>query len=189
MRNNTGVTEFSLDALKGVAEKAIVLSEKYDIDKKVIESGFYTKANMDLSDFEINEDVMYNFIKENSTDEFQKLLYDMVMEEQVVDMETIINNPFLLPNEQISLVILNNVIGNNSLSSRTVSLSDCRNEYNDYMSVCTKWLYVGTGLTVATAVMSFGTVSTLFAVATTLDYEHCSSGAMDAYMKCVESVK
>lgn len=176
----------NMDILERVIEKTAVLSEKYNIEKQILESGYYTKFDMDLSGSEIDANVMYNCINENSTDEFQKILYDMIMKEQVVDLDVIIDNASLLPNEQIALVILNNMVRNDVLNFQSRSLSDCRSQYDSTMSGCKKWLYIGCGLTVVSAVTSFGTLSTAFAVATTIDYERCSGSAMSTYMECVE---
>lgn len=182
----SGPVGINMEILERAIEKTAVLSKKYDIEKQILESGYYTKFDMNLSGSEIDANVMYNWINENSTDEFQKILYDMIMKEQAVDLDVIIDNVSLLPNEQIALVILNNMVGNDILNFQSRSLSDCRNQYDSTMGECKKWLYIGCGLTVVSAVASFGTLSTAFAVATTIDYERCSGSAMSTYMECVE---
>lgn len=179
----SGELELNEDAMDLMITDAANLSTTYDLENKIAKTNYYTNLEKDT---ENNGDVYdwFELINNNSTDMFQAMIYEMVIEEKQIPINNIINNNSLLPNEQIALTILTNII-KNDIALETKAVNSCRGQYNAHMKECKKWLYIGSGLTLASAVFSFGTLSALFAFATTVDYSNCSDSATEEFLNCL----
>lgn len=53
----SGTVGINMEILERAIEKTAVLSKKYDIEKQILESGYYTKFDMNLSGSEIDANV------------------------------------------------------------------------------------------------------------------------------------
>lgn len=188
------LNEMILDelVLNEMIDAALDLSSKHDLEQVILASGYY--SNLDQFRENLSVDRALEIMATNSTPEFYSMMMTL-MDGEILDDDLIINNTNLLPNEQVAIIMVNNLAKNNMQNNLFTATRgapdlsfDCIGGYQKTMKVCDRWLYAGLGLTVAFAfIPGFQFFSPLFAAATAIDNSNCSTGAMVAYMECVEA--
>ncbi len=172
-----------MDVFNDMISYAVELSERYNLPEIVANSGFYSTP-IDESLLHADFYEILHYFESNSTPEFYRYITNMLVDFESLNNDKIINSKTLLPNEQLALIMLNNVTGWAENSTRG-PMDDCTNAYSAQMKECRKILYYGGGLTIFSAILSFGTLSTAFAVATGIDYAMCTDRATAQFMNCV----
>ncbi len=170
---------------------ALDLSAKYDIEETVRASGYYSDMDQYFVDSKIPPvDRGLEIFATNSTPEFYNMMMNLTVEGQTIDDGLIIGNEQLLPGEQIAMIMINKIIddANKYKMSQTRNSSPCTDNYDAKMRECKTWLGIGTGLTIATAIIpALQFFSPLFAGATAVDYSNCSDAATSTWMRCMET--
>lgn len=166
-----------------IKEATIIISE-FDISNKVQTSGRYSSLHFpDTKTSSSGQDV-FSIVLPESSDAFQRIINNYLLFDDFVSIDNVIENPNLLDNEKLALAYMISFIQNDRCHA-VKSAEECIEAYNNSMKDCKKWLYIGTGLTLASAAVS-GFLTAAFAAATSLDYEKCSSNAMAEYMRCTQ---
>lgn len=179
----SGLETLNTEALNDMIAYATAVSEKYDLKAIVQASGHYSNIDETLAEMDFYEILKY--FEDNSTPEFYAMIQGMIVDEKAIDNSSIINNSGLLPNEQMALIMVNNIMNSDLINLQTRA-SGCKETYDASMKTCKKWLYGTLAGSVACAVFSFGTLSAVCAAAAAVDYDRCSGAAMDTYMNCIE---
>lgn len=183
----SGEKELNVDAFNEMIEYSIKFSQKYGLAEEIEASGYYSTVDDSLVGMDMYETMRY--FEANSTPEFNELISRIIVDEKTIDNEEIIKNNKLLPNEQIALIMVNGMIKNDfAMQTRGGVASDCRKAYEAKMKDCKYWLVAGSTLTLVSGAFSLGLLSSLFAVATTIDYSNCTDAATSSYMDCMELV-
>lgn len=188
----------NVEAFTEMIEYTVELSQKYGLAEEIEASGYYSTVDESLVGMDIYETMRY--FEANSTPEFYGFMSSIVVDGKIIGDNEIINNDNLLPNEQMALIVLNNMMMDNYLITQArgndgVSTMGwkpdagfCRRLYNGLMGECDTQLLKNTFLTIFVGCLSGGMASTVAGAATALDYANCQGEATNSYMYCMELI-
>jgi hypothetical protein len=173
------------DELNWMLDLAGNMSAKYGLVDEIGASDYYEyirEFNPSKEEFgAMSAEEIIKLLEMNATPQCVSLLMEIVEEEQCIDNSVIIRNDDLLPNEQVGLVLINNIVNQPQVDQLTTR--SCLEAYNAGMSGCRKRLVYKMALSVVcTAVNGF--LGAVMAGATAIDHDTCTSNVMAAYMAC-----
>lgn len=173
-----------VEKINSIMKEASEIMVEFDISRSVQMSGFYSSLSLPSTKASGETKDAFSIVFPESTDYFQQIINNFLQNDAFVEIENVIHDKQLLDNEKVALAYMISFMQNDGNNLVKASESECRDAYNGSMKECRKWMYIGLGLSVASAAVS-GFLSAAFAAATTIDYDHCSSAANDAYHDCL----
>lgn len=166
------------------------LSTRYDFQNNFDYCGdIYTR-----SDYEPDFYDYLNWIEENATSGFYQIIYRWLVDEEFDDdLNQILANTILLPNEQVAIAVVYPLVQNSLVEFESRGGADqCYDQYNSDIKRCKRDYHITMAVVTAVSVLSGGSAAPAAAVSlvgNTVALKSCMDGAARTFDICVKYAK
>ena len=166
------------------------LSTRYDFQNNFDYCGdIYTR-----SDYEPDFYDYLNWIEENATSGFYQIIYRWLVDEEFDDdLNQILANTILLPNEQVAIAVVYPLVQNSLVEFESRGgVDQCYDQYNSDIKRCKRDYHITMAVVTAVSVLSGGSAAPAAAVSlvgNTVALKSCMDGAARTFDICVKYAK
>ena len=135
-----------------------------------------------------------NWIEENATSGFYQIIYRWLVDEEFDDdLNQILANTILLPNEQVAIAVVYPLVQNSLVEFESRGgVDQCYDQYNSDIKRCKRDYHITMAVVTAVSVLSGGSAAPAAAVSlvgNTVALKSCMDGAARTFDICVKYAK